>query len=123
MGRSVAIGDVDGDGLADVLLGAPGADSSASRTADTGALYVIPGSASLPAVIELGVDARAIFGSDAVDELTNGVNGRPALTTFDIDGDGQAEILVSASGGDGPANSRVGAGEAHILFVSPSQTP
>ena len=123
LGRSVALGDVDDDGLTDILLGAPGGESIAARTGDAGALYLVFGDSDFLSEIDLLNDARVFFGRDAADELTNGVNGRPALAAADIDGDGRAEILVSASNGDGPANDRAEAGEALILFVSPSQTP
>lgn len=114
LGRSVALGDVDGDGLADLVLGAPGTDADDPPAADAGALYVIRGGSSVGSPIDLAEDARVFFGLAAGDELTNGVEGRPALAVADMNGDGRGEILVTSSN----AGARTGAGVAYILYVA-----
>lgn len=115
LGRSAALGDVDGDGLADLILGLPGADSINPSVVDSGAIYVVYGSGSLPEALDLRSDGEAYFGDTAVGQLSNGVEGRPALSTADINGDGREEILVSASDGGDVA----GAGAAYVLFLAP----
>jgi hypothetical protein len=116
LGRSVAMGDLDGDGLADLIFGLPGADSPDPPIVDSGGIYVVYGSASLPALIDLRRDGEAYFGDTGGGQLANGVEGRPALSTADIDGDGRDEILVSASDGGDVA----GAGSAYVLFLASS---
>lgn len=113
LGRSVALGDIDGDGLVDLILGLPGADSRNPTTEDTGALYVVHGAAVLAPVIELPADGQPYFSETGGAQLTNGVEGRPALASSDVDGDGRDEILVSSSDG----GVRQGSGIAYVLFV------
>jgi hypothetical protein len=82
-GYAAAIpGDVDADGLGDVLVGAPG--SSASGRAAGGAAYVIRGSETPPAAVDLAALGSAgypVYGP-AGDELGSSVS-----PTGDVDGD------------------------------------
>ena len=119
LGRSAAMGDVNGDGLADLLMGAPGGDGEDGSRSATGEIFIVAGSRSPSGIIELGrgqADA-VIEGLDAVDGLGSEVFGRPVLLVTDMDGDGTAEVVASASGGDGPENRRADCGEAYILFL------
>ena len=85
LGFSVApAGDLDGDGLDDVLVGASGADDGA------GAVYVLYG----PLTGTLGpADARFVLLGRAGDGAGAAVAGRG-----DVDGDGLIDILVGATG-------------------------
>jgi len=77
-GGSVAsAGDVDGDGFADVLVGAE------SSNGGTGRAYVYRGSASGPVATPIEIDGTSDFGS-----LAAGAG--------DVNGDGFADILVGA---------------------------
>ncbi len=85
------LGDIDGDGYGDVLVGAYANDSAA---ADAGAAYLfmgpVTGSHSL-------ADADAtMLGGDANDRLGWGVG--PA---GDVDGDGLADMMIGAPTADG----------------------
>lgn len=115
LGRSVAVGDIDGDQFADLALGVPGADAPDPPTNDTGAIYVIRGGGSFASPVNLGQTARAYFGTAGGDELSNGVEGRPPITITDIDSDGRGEIIVSSSN----AGPREESGSAYILFIGP----
>ena len=117
LGRSATMGDVNGDGLSDLLVSAPDVDSGDGEKARVGAVYVFYGrpvgpypSTTVDADITLeGLDARDIFGHEAF--------GRPPLATADMDGDGLDDILAAAPTADGPGNEREDAGEAYIIYM------
>jgi len=125
LGRSAAVGDVNGDGLADALIAAPGGDGPKGSESNVGEVYVVYGSRSPPAEIDLGgggAEAVAVIvGLDAADTLGNEVLGRPALAVSDVDGSGAGDVLVAAPGGDGPDNSRTDCGEGYVLFGGSSR--
>ena len=119
LGRAVALGDLNGDRLADLLLVASGGDGPVAERADAGELYVYLGSGGLARVVDVASVAPdlTLLGDDEVDILGSGVFGRPSLLVADMDADGLNDVVVSASGGDGPANDRTDAGEVSIIFV------
>lgn len=97
-GAAVALGDMDGDGYADLLVGAPGADLPGDRS---GALYVFP--SPVRGEVEL-TSAAAVFVGEAEDQVG------ASLLMHDLDGDGATEVLVGA-----PAE-----GAAGRVFVLPA---
>ncbi len=82
-GSSVAMGDADGDGLADMLVGAPAEDVGAN--ADQGRAYVFSGAtgALLRVLDTPNAQAYARFGS--------------SVAMGDADGDGKEDLLVAAT--------------------------
>ena len=106
-------GDINGDGLDDVIVGAPRGDNGGS---DAGEAYVIFGKASGFGNIDLSnmspTDGFIIQGDAAQDRAGNSVS-----SAGDINGDGFADILVGAWGGD---NGGSDAGEAYVIFGSGS---
>ncbi len=119
LGRTVALGDLNDDHLADLLLVATGGDGPGEGRADAGELYVYFRPERLLKIVDLASSAADLMlvGADVGDVLGESLFGRPPLLVADIDGDGLNDIVVSASGGDGPANDRSDAGEAFIIFV------
>ena len=111
LGRSVTMGDVNGDGFSDAVLSAPNADGRA------GAVYVVYGRPKGPYPGNAGQADITVQGLDAEDILGHEAFGRPPLATADMDGDGLADLLVTASSADGPGNERPDAGEAYIIYM------
>src|SRR3954447_15349547 len=88
-----AAGDVNGDGLADVLVGASSADNNGT---DSGSAWVVFGKASSTAVdlAALGNGGFRIDGSANGEQLGNAVAG-----AGDVNGDGRADVVVAGNAG------------------------
>ncbi|MEM6297059.1 MAG: hypothetical protein AAF740_00045 [Bacteroidota bacterium] len=118
--------DVNGDGLDDLLIGAPQGNGSV-YSGENGRTYVIFGrnnvNLSNSSVFELsdidGVNGYVVNGVDADDYMGSGVS-----SIGDINGDQIGDILIGASAAD--PNSLNAAGEAYVIYgeacISPTAT-
>lgn len=113
-GASVATGDLNGDGIADLIVGATDADGPRKERANAGQVYLFFGSTSLPSTIDLARQdaAMTVFGRNSTDQLGS------VLLSADVNGDGFEDLLIAAHQADGPGNGRNNAGEVYILFGS-----
>lgn len=114
-GVSVAgAGDVNGDGLADLLVGASNASPISPSRPLAGKSYLIFGSSgAYPAALNLaslnGVNGLALEGS-----TIQGRAGLAASPAGDLNGDGVADLVVGAL--DGPAGGGPNRGATYVVF-------
>lgn len=111
-GFSVAsAGDVNGDGFADVVVGAFDADPR-GRT-DAGSSYVVYGQAS-PRDIDLASLGSAGFRIDGA--APGDLSGYAVASAGDINGDGRADVIVGAPWADPGAPARTRAGTSYVIY-------
>mmetsp|Transcript_61172 Transcript_61172/g.126311 ORF Transcript_61172/g.126311 Transcript_61172/m.126311 type:complete len:780 (+) Transcript_61172:94-2433(+) len=112
-GSVSAAGDVNGDGVGDLLIGASGSDEG---SANAGSVYVIFGRTDgFPEEVYVenldGVAGFAIHGASSNDYLGLSVSG-----TGDVNGDGMDDLVVGNWGYDLPGTGGSAQGGAHVLY-------
>lgn len=113
-GAAATVADLDGDGLTELTVGAERGDGPDNRRQDAGEAYVVRGSATLSATLDMAARAydAIIFGQRGGDKLG------AWLASTDWDGDGRSDLLVVAPFAGGP-NDRSDCGAAYV-FSGPS---
>lgn len=103
--------DVNGDGLNDLIIGAPFADGEMNSMVESGETYIVFGTGSLPQSIDLLTDVDiVIYGIDEYD------HSGFSIATGDINDDNIDDIVISAVDADGVFNVRTSSGEAYVIY-------
>ncbi|MDA3933880.1 MAG: integrin alpha, partial [Gammaproteobacteria bacterium] len=112
-------GDINGDSIDDVIIGAFGADPNGNNSA--GRSYVVFGSQNgFPNTFELAtLDGTGGFVIDG--EAVGDNFGRSVSGAGDINGDGIDDLIIGAPYSDPDGNSR--AGRSYVVFGSDSGLP
>ena len=105
-GQDISSGDINGDGLDDLIIGAP------YRNSETGAVYVVFGSSGN---VGASLDISALNGTNGF--VLNGISNLDrsgyAVASGDVNGDGIDDVIIGAYDGD-PNGSN--SGETYVVF-------
>ncbi len=103
-GRSIAVGDMNGDGATDILTGAPGEDAGGS---DAGAAYLVFG--PVTGDVALSTADAKLVGEEEDD------NAGFSLAVGDVDSDGISDMVVGATKRDEKGGPRAGPGSVYLV--------
>ncbi len=112
-GRSVSnAGDVNGDGIDDLVIGADGASPNGNGSA--GESYVVFGASGgfAPSLDLSNLDGNNGFVLNGIDE--DEYSGRSVSSAGDVNGDGFADLLIGADSAS--PNGNGSAGESYVVF-------
>ena len=144
LGLWVEAGDLDGDGIDELLLGAdqaPANDDTPGRF-HNGLVRIIYGREEWPGLIDMATEAETLDGVTTILGRDRNDHFGASIHANDLNGDGRDELIVAAAlnrlsasirgdrcnpgetppaaiaegGGDGPNNARSNAGETYVFF-------
>lgn len=109
-----AAGDVNGDGISDYIIGAPG--TTVGGVANAGAAYVIFGSTTPTSININSLGANGfIITPNNIDNLSGGDRlGSSVSAAGDVNGDGFDDVIIGAPNDDPSADD--GAGRGYVVY-------
>ena len=112
-----AAGDVNGDGYADIVIGASDADPNGTNS---GRVYIVYGGAAFDAEMKLSLIED---GDGSLGYVANGINAHDLAGTVvagvgDLNSDGYADVAISSRHAD--VGTKRNAGQTWVLFGKPN---
>jgi len=115
LGRSLASGDVDGDGFSDLAMSAYASRGKRKKADASGEVYLLYGDEALPSgTLELSDSELPRFHSDRRWDLF----GLPVMVC-DMNGDDRCELIVSAQFADLEDDGRTRCGQVYVFWGGP----
>src|SRR5262249_39095834 len=110
-GLGLAAGDLNGDGIPDLVIGAPFANGPGNARSAAGEVYIFFGRAAWLTPYDLATRTPdvTIYGVDPGDNLGGGV------AIGDFNGDGKKDLAISARFADGSNNAKTSSGDVYLL--------
>jgi hypothetical protein len=106
---ALALGDVSGDGIADIVVGVDRSDGFRNQDDTAGEVAVVFGGTDLAGIVDLNFAEVTFFGATASANLGDGV------AVGDIDGDGTGDVIMGAAKADGAPPCLAG-GAAYVFY-------
>jgi hypothetical protein len=113
-------GDVNGDGVDDFLVGSYGADASGTNRGETYLVYGQGGGNPLSGSLDLAALGSTVAGATFQGIADDDQAGRSVSGAGDVNGDGLADLLIGAWGGNGAGDNR---GETYLVYGQGSSSP
>lgn len=110
-GTAIGCGDVNGDGIDDIVASAPYSFGPNNSLPNGGEIYIVFGGSSLPPTIDLASGTHpVIYGSTDSDRLGEGAN----VAVADLNGDGLDDIATGTVWQPMKSNPGIDAGRVYI---------
>jgi hypothetical protein len=114
LGDAVAVGDVNDDGIDDIITAAEASDQPDGERTNSGTVYVVFGSRELSGIVDTAKDEQDLTILGAQDQAALGF----CVASGDVDGDDTDDIVLVAQRADGAGGTRTTSGEAYVILGS-----
>ena len=114
LGDAVAVGDVNDDGIDDIIAAAEASDQPDGERPNTGTVYVVFGSRELTGLVDTAKDQQDLTILGAQDQEALGF----CVSSGDVNGDDTDDIVLVAQRADGAGGTRTTSGEAYVILGS-----
>src|SRR5262249_31322630 len=114
-GLSVSgVGDVNGDGIDDVLIGSPYSPSVGGTRAFAGRSYLIFGTSAWPASLDLLNSSASGMVFDG--PLSYAESGKAVSRAGDVNGDGFADLIIGAPTARSQNDALAASGRTYVVY-------